>query len=65
MVGALKSNFLKSFVLKIIDCLDTNEDTSAEHSKITTLDAILMISDASNKLMEMIILYESDLFKII
>lgn len=51
IIRALKSNFRKNLVLKIVASLDANEDTSsAKHPKITILDAILMIYDAWNKL---------------
>jgi len=51
IIRALKSNFRKNLVLKIIASLDANEGTScAKHPKITMLDAILTIYDAWNKI---------------
>lgn len=51
IIRALKSNFRKNLVLKIVASLDANVDTNAgKHPKITILDAILMIYDAWNKL---------------
>lgn len=50
IIRALKSHFRKNLVLKIIDYLDTNEDSSANHPKVTILDAILMIYDAWTKI---------------
>lgn len=51
IIRALKSNFRKNLVLKIIHNLHATEDTSTtKHPKITILDAILMIYDAWSKL---------------
>lgn len=51
IIRALKSNFRKNLVLKIIASLEANKDAcSAKNPKITILDAILMIYDAWNKL---------------
>uniref|UniRef100_A0A2H1W5C7 SFRICE_029010 n=1 Tax=Spodoptera frugiperda TaxID=7108 RepID=A0A2H1W5C7_SPOFR len=51
IIRALKSNFRKNLVLKIVANLDANVDTNAgKHPKIMILDAILIIYDAWNKL---------------
>lgn len=50
IIRALKSNFRKNLVLKIIQCLDGCGTSSAEYPRITVLDAILMIHDAWTKL---------------
>ncbi|KAL3283213.1 hypothetical protein HHI36_006362 [Cryptolaemus montrouzieri] len=51
IIGALKSNFRKNLILKLVVSLYANEDTSsAKYTKITILDAILMTYDALNKL---------------
>ncbi|XP_026471616.1 tigger transposable element-derived protein 4-like [Ctenocephalides felis] len=49
IIRSLKTNFRKNLVLKMILCVDDNEDLS---SKITVLDAILMVNDAWNKLQQ-------------
>lgn len=48
IIRTLKSNFRKNLVLKMINCLDTNENHSS--TKITVLDAILMVNHAWNKM---------------
>lgn len=48
IIRSLKTNFRKNLVLKMINCLDANEDNSS--TKITVLDAILMVNDAWNKM---------------
>ncbi|XP_026462657.1 tigger transposable element-derived protein 4-like, partial [Ctenocephalides felis] len=49
IIRSLQTNFRKKLVLKMIQCVDDNEDLS---SKITVLDAILMVNDAWNKLQQ-------------
>lgn len=48
IIRSLKTNFRKNLVLKMINCLDANENNSS--TKITVLDAILMVNDAWNKM---------------
>lgn len=48
IIRSLKSNFRKNLVLKMINGLDGNENNSS--TKITVLDAILMVNDAWNKM---------------
>ena len=48
IIRSLKTNFRKNLVLKMINSLDANEDNSS--TKITVLDAILMVNDAWNKM---------------
>ncbi|XP_049316965.1 tigger transposable element-derived protein 4-like [Bactrocera dorsalis] len=48
IIRSLKPNFRKNLVLKMINCLDANENNSS--TKITVLDAILMVNDAWNKM---------------
>ncbi|XP_054087769.1 tigger transposable element-derived protein 4-like [Zeugodacus cucurbitae] len=45
---SLKTNFRKNLVLKMISCLDANENNSS--TKITVLDEILTVNDAWNKM---------------
>ncbi|XP_018797583.1 PREDICTED: major centromere autoantigen B-like [Bactrocera latifrons] len=48
IIRVIKSTFRKNLVLKIISNMDENKDEN--YSKITTLDAILMINDAWQQL---------------
>ncbi|CAB3246373.1 unnamed protein product [Arctia plantaginis] len=48
IIRSLKMNFRKNLVLKMINCLDANENHSS--TKVTVLDAILMVNDAWNKI---------------
>ncbi|CAG5051391.1 unnamed protein product [Parnassius apollo] len=48
IIRSLKTNFRKNLVLKMINCLDANENHSS--TKVTALDAILMVNDAWNKM---------------
>ncbi|CAG4987969.1 unnamed protein product [Parnassius apollo] len=48
IIRSLKMNFRKNLVLKMINFLDANENHSS--TKVTVLDAILMVNDARNKM---------------
>lgn len=50
IIRALKSHFRKNLVLKMTQLLDGCGTSSVEYPKITVLDAILMIQDASTQL---------------
>lgn len=49
IIRSLKTNFRKNLVFKMINCLDANEHNSS--TKITVLDAILMVNDAWKKIL--------------
>ncbi|XP_025834752.1 tigger transposable element-derived protein 4-like [Agrilus planipennis] len=48
IIRAIKTNFRKNLVLNMINCLSANDNNPS--TKITMLDAILMVNDAWNKM---------------